>query len=124
MAGICRRAAPSRRDLGGKQKPPPLHGADDRLLLATVADRPAGGVDPAVECRIRYGSTVPDMLDQFILADDPVGVLRKVEEQVEDLRLDMFHSAVATPKLPSVSVEQEFIEFKQHFVRLSQFSSE
>jgi hypothetical protein len=28
-------------------------------------------------------------------------------------------SAVAAPKLPSVSVEQEFIELKQHLVRLS-----
>jgi hypothetical protein len=35
------------------------------------------------------------MLDQLILADDPVGVLRKVEEQVEDLRLDVNDSAVA-----------------------------
>ena len=64
------------------------------------------------------------MLDQLILADDPVGVLRKVEEQVEYLRLDVNDSAVAAPQLPSVGVEQEFIELKQHFVRLSQFSSE
>ena len=124
LPGGRRRAARSRPDLGGKQETPPLHGANDRLLLATVADRPAGGVDTAVECRIRYGSAVPDTLDQLILADDPVGVLRKVEEQVEDLRLDVNDSAVAAPKLPSVGVEQEFIELKQHFVRLSQFSSE
>ena len=71
-----------------------------------------------------YGSAVPDTLDQLILADDPVGVLHKVEEQVEDLRLDVNDFAVAAPQLPSVSVEQEFIELKQHFVRLSQFSSE
>ena len=116
--------ARSRRDGRGKQETSPLHCADDRLLLATVADRPAGGVDPAVECRIRYGATVPDTLDQLILADDPVGVLRKVKEQVEDLWLDMNYSAVAAPELPSVSVEQEFIELKQHFVRLSQFASE
>ena len=112
LPGGRRRAARSRPDLGGKQEAPPLHGANDRLPLATVADRPAGGVDTAVECRIRYGSAVPDTLDQLILADDPVGVLRKVEEQVEDLRLDVNDSAVAAPKLPSVSVEQEFIELK------------
>ena len=91
---------------------------------ATVANRPAGGVDAAVQCRVRYGTAVPDTLDQLILADDPVGVLRKVEEQVEDLRLDVNDSAVAGAKLPSVSVEREFIELKQHLVRLLQFSSE
>ena len=108
--GGRRRAARSRPDLGGKQETPPLDGTNDRLLLATVANRPAGGVDPAVQRCVRYGTPVPDTLDQLILADDPVGVLRKVKEQVEDLRLDVNDFAVAAPKLPSVSVEQEFIE--------------
>jgi hypothetical protein len=116
-------AAGSRSDVGGKQETPPLDGANDRLLLATVANRPAGGVDAAVQCRVRYGTAVPDTLDQLIFGDDPVCVLRKVEEQVEYLRLHVNDNAVAAPELPSIGVEQEFIELKQHFVRLSQFLS-
>jgi hypothetical protein len=72
-----------------------------------------------IECCVRYGTAVPDTLDQLIFGDDPVGVLRKVEEQVEYLQLHVNDNAVAAPELPSVGVEQEFIELKQHFVRLS-----
>ena len=69
------------------------------------------------------GTAVPDAFDQLIFADDPAGVLRKVEEQVEYLRLHVNDDTAVARELPLVGVEQEFIELKQHFVRLSQFLS-
>src|SRR6516164_5738323 len=101
--------ARSRRDGRGKQETSPLNCANDRLPLATVTNCTAGGVDTAVESRVRDGSAVPDALDQLILADHPVGILRKMEEEVEDLRLHVNYDAVAAFELPPVCVERKFI---------------
>jgi hypothetical protein len=113
-----------RYDLSGEEETSPLDGTDDRLLFATVANRPADAVDAAVQSCVRYDAAVPDLRDQLILADDPIGVSRKKDEQVENLRLHVNDNAVAAPKLAPVGVEGEFIELKQHSVRPSQFSSE
>jgi hypothetical protein len=52
---------------------------------------------------------VPDHLDQFVLAHDPVAVADQMHEQVKHLRLDMNNRAAA-PQLPPRNVDFEVSE--------------
>nr|WP_249127735.1 hypothetical protein [Bradyrhizobium lablabi] len=62
---------------------------NERLVVPIVAERAPRSVDPAAERSFRDDSTVPDRLDQLILADDPVVVAHEIGNEVEDLRFDM-----------------------------------
>jgi hypothetical protein len=81
-------------------------------LLPGVADCAAGGINATVQGGVRYGAAVPNLFDQFVLADDPVCILDKVDQQIEDLR---FHvdRAVWPRELPPVGINQKIIELKQ-----------
>ena len=67
---------------------PPVRGGDDRLARPVVADRPAGGLDPARKRRLAHEPIPPDGVEQLLLRHDAIGVGGEVDEHVEDLWLD------------------------------------
>src|SRR6266852_2967199 len=75
-------------------------GADQLLVLATVADRLSRGVDAAGQRRIRHDPAAPDRSDEIVLADDVVAILHQVDQQVEHLRLDMDRDLGASELAP------------------------
>ena len=52
------------------------NGADQPLFPATIADRAAGGVDAAVECRIGHDPAAPYHGNEIVPADDMIAVLQ------------------------------------------------
>jgi hypothetical protein len=62
---------------------------DEDLIVSVVAKRAPGAIDSAGERGLRDDPAIPDLLDQFILADNPVTVVHQVNDEIEHLRLDM-----------------------------------
>ena len=85
--------------------------ANERLPFSGVADGAASRIDTAVQSGVRYDAACPNLLDQLVFADEPVGVLGKVEKQIEDLRLHV-NRAVRASELPPVRINQEIIELE------------
>jgi len=105
---------------GIKQKASPLDGANEGLLLPPVADRSAGGIDPAVQSSVRDGAALPDLFDQLILADHPVRVPGKVDQQIKDLRLSV-NDTGSPSVVPPIRVYREVIKPIQHVTRHDAF---
>jgi hypothetical protein len=59
------------------------------LVVSVVTKRSPGAIDAAAERSLGDYPTIPDRLDQFILADNPVMVTHEVNDEIEHLRLDM-----------------------------------
>jgi hypothetical protein len=64
-------------------------GSYQPLVLAIVPHRLARGIDAAGQGRFRHHPSLPDGLDEVVLADHAVAVLHQVGQQVEHLRLDL-----------------------------------
>src|SRR5262249_21684596 len=96
-------------DLCREHEPVAWNGFDQDLVFAAFADCFTRRIDPAVESRVGNDSTFPDVLDQLVLTDHAVGILGKVEEQIEHLRFDMDCSA-PTFKLAPAGIESKIIE--------------
>ena len=75
--------------------------ANEALVVAAAAERPPGSADAGPERRLRDGTTVPDCLDQLILAHDSVAMLDEVNDQLKDLRLDVNNRASSSQFLSS-----------------------
>jgi hypothetical protein len=76
--------------------------ADHPLLPTAVADRPAGGLQPARQRRLGHEPAAPDLVEQLVLGDHPVPVADEVAQHLEDLRLQ-----VAGPAAPAQLVAEE-----------------
>src|SRR5579871_101177 len=61
-------------------------GLDVALPASAVADSGAGNVNPCRQSCIGDSATVPDSVDEFILADHSLSMANQIGEQVEDLR--------------------------------------
>src|SRR5262249_20685272 len=96
----------------------PRYGPDERLIFAALAERTSRRIDAAVQRGVRDDAALPDMLNQFILADHTICVLREIEQQIEHLRLDMDRAFGAFEFAP-VGVQAEIIEFYQQFSSLA-----
>ena len=77
------------RDVGDEAVAAAVHGADDPLGGAVVADGLAGGLDPAGERRLADEPVAPHLVEQLGLGHHPVAVRDEVGEHVEHLRLDV-----------------------------------
>ena len=75
-----------------------------RLPVAIVADRLPRGVDAAAQCGLRHDPSVPDGIQQLVLADDAVAVAYQVHQQVVHLRLDV-NDLTGTPQLLTTQVD-------------------
>ena len=96
-------------DIADETKPALVQCANEALVLAAVAERSPCRADAGAERRLRDGAPVPDRVDQLVLADDPIAVPNKVNEQIEHLRLDVNNRAGA-PQLVSRDVDLEIGE--------------
>jgi hypothetical protein len=83
---------------------PTVHGADHVLTLPGVTHRATGRLDPAGQRRFAHEPVAPDVVEQLLLAHDPVAVTDQVREHVEHLRLDRGGDAAIT-KLATLDVE-------------------
>ena len=63
--------------------------ANKSLVGSVVTKRAPGAIDAAGEGGLGDDPAIPDRLDQFILADNPVTVAHQVNDEIEDLRLDV-----------------------------------
>ena len=106
------------RDFSRKQKTVPWNRPNERLLLATLADGAPRGIDAAIQSRIGDDPSLPDVFDQFVLADHAVGVLSEIKKEVEDLRLDMDGAAGAFELAP-VGIKRKIIEIYQQLRSLA-----
>lgn len=89
------------------------HGADQRLARAVIADRLAGRVDPAGQGGLGDEASVPNLVDQLVLADDPVTIFHEVDDEVENLRLHGNGNLLAAQLTP-IGVEKVVPEHKLH----------
>ena len=84
------------------------------LVGSVVAERTPGAVDAAGERGLGDDPAIPDRLDQFILADDPVMVAHQMNDEIEHLRLDM--NGLAKPaQLLLAEVDLEFGKSVFHY---------
>jgi hypothetical protein len=67
---------------------PSVGSADERLTAAIVANRSTSRLDAGGEGRLADETVTPDVVEELLLGDDPIPVLDKVGEHVEDLWLD------------------------------------
>ncbi len=105
-------------DLADEAEAALVQRADEQLVVAGVADRLASGVDAARQRRLRNDSSVPDRLDQLVLADDASAVANQVEQKVEHLRLHV-HDLAAAAQLLLGDIELEIGKAKHAIPRFS-----
>jgi hypothetical protein len=86
---------------------------DETLLFAGVADRASDGVQSGRQRRIGYNATIPDRVDEIVLADDPIPAADQIFEQVENL-WGRRHNIGPAPQLASVGVQRTVLEEIAH----------
>ncbi len=79
-------------------------GADQGLVGAGIADRPARGIDPAGQGRFRDGTAMPDPVNQLVLGHHAIAVFHQMDDEIEHLWLDG-NGTVASAQLASVGVK-------------------
>jgi hypothetical protein len=89
------------------------NGADEPLFLAVVADRVSGGVDPAIQRRVRDDTPTPHQRNEIIPADHAIAVFQQVDQQVENLRLHR-HQFAAAVQFAAIDVQDVIIEVEFH----------
>jgi hypothetical protein len=78
---------------------------DQALFLTGIADRAPGNIQAGCQRRIGHAATIPDGVDEVVLADDALPVADQVIEQVEHLWRDGDHVRPAMQFAP-VGVER------------------
>src|SRR5262249_37768854 len=86
-------------------------GADQRLLLAVVADRLTRGIDATCKRRFGHDAAVPDGSEHVIFADDTMAVLDQMDQQVEDLG-DKMAERGPPPQFAPVDVEDVVAKYE------------
>ena len=87
---------------------------NESLVGPVVAKRAPGAIDAAGERGLGDDPAIPDRLDQFILADDPIMIAHQVNDEIEDLRLDVNGQAKSAQFLLA-EVDLELGKPVQHF---------
>jgi hypothetical protein len=78
--------------------------ADQLLLLAAVAHRPARRIDTGGQGRIGHDAPAPHGRDEIILAHHAVAIFHEMNQKIEHLRLDRDRFGAA-PQLAPVCVK-------------------
>ena len=83
-----------------------------RLWLSPgIADRLAGGGDPAAQGGFRDNPAIPDGVEDLVLADDAVVVLQQESQEIEYLRLQVHDfpapAQLVPPKIQLIAVKDE-----------------
>src|SRR5262245_64404512 len=93
-----------------------MDGANQALLLASVAYRPARSIDPAGKRRFGHGSATPDRGQQVVLAHHTFAVINQKQEKIEYLRFDSLQ-APSSAQLAPMPVNGIVFENKQQLTR-------
>jgi hypothetical protein len=93
-----------------------MDGANQALLLASVAYRPARSIDPAGKRRFGHDSTTPDRGQQVVLAHHTFAVINQKQEKIEYLRFDSLQ-APSSAQLAPMPVNGIVFENKQQLTR-------
>ena len=109
----CRRRSDG-LDIADKAEATPVQCPDEKLIGAVVAKHAPGAIDAAGERGFGDGPAIPDGVDQFILADNPIMVADQMNDEIEDLRLDMDGHALAA-QLVLAEVELEIGKTVFHY---------
>ena len=73
---------------------------NEALVVTAVAERAPGRADARAECALRNDTTVPNRVEQFVLADASIAVANEVDKRIEYLRLDVNNRAGAPHLVP------------------------
>jgi hypothetical protein len=92
----------------------PVQSPDEKLIGPVVAQHAPCAIDAVGECGFGDGPAIPDRVDQFILAHNPVMVAHEMNEEIEDLRLDVDGHTLA-PQLMLAEVDFEIREPVLHY---------
>ncbi len=87
----------------------PADGPDVALRFAVVAERAAGRLDAAGQCRLTDEASTPHGVEQLLLGHEPVMVADQLGQHVEHLGLDTDHLAVRA-QLVALGVQYESVE--------------
>src|SRR5262245_11982570 len=96
-------------DVTDETKPTLTQRANKTLTVAAVAERAPGGADTGTQRRLRDDASLPNCLEEFVLAHDSIAVPNEVNEEVEYLRLDV-NGRAGAPHLLSCDVNLEIGE--------------
>src|SRR5262252_3913359 len=69
-------------DIADEAKPALVQRANEALVVAAVAERTPGCSDAGAQRRLRDDAALPDRIDQLVLADDPLAVANKVNQEI------------------------------------------
>jgi hypothetical protein len=94
-----------------------MDGANQALLLASVADRSTRSIDPAGKRRFGHSSATPDRGQQVVLAHYTFAVIDQKQEKIENLRFDS-QQPPSSAQLPPMSVNGIVFENQQQLTRL------
>src|SRR5260221_11608403 len=81
-------------------KPTLMQRANETLVVAAGPERAPGRADARAQRRLRDDASLPNRLEQLVLAHDSIAVAHEVNKEVEQLRLAVDHRAGA-PALPA-----------------------
>jgi len=87
----------------------PADGPDVALSLAVIAERAAGRLDAAGQCRLTHETTTPHRVEEFLLGHESVVVSDQLGQHVEHLRFDADHP-IAAAQFVALGVEDEVVE--------------
>src|SRR5262245_346492 len=93
-------------DVTDETKPTLAQRANTRLTVAAVGERAPGRADAGTQRRLRDDASLPNRLEEFVLAHDSIAVPNEVNEEVEYLRLDV-NGRAGAPHLLSCDVNLE-----------------
>src|SRR6266478_8121236 len=96
-------------DVTDETKPTLVRRANEALVIAAVAERAPGRADARAQRRLRDDASLPNRLEELVLAHDSIAVADEVNKEVEHLRLDVNDRAGA-PHLLSCEVDLEIGE--------------
>ena len=96
-------------DITDKTKPTLMQRANETLVVAAIAERAPGRADARAQRRLRDDASLPNRLEELVLAHDSIAVADEVNKEVEHLRLDVNDRAGA-PHLLSCEVDLEIGE--------------
>ena len=86
-----------------------MHRADVFLVGAVVAQRLAHGLDDGRNSRVGDDPAVPDLLYQFILADQPVGIFDQIAERCKGASLKR-HGFPRVLKLAAIQIQRKTVK--------------
>src|SRR5260370_1821885 len=78
-------------DITDETKPTLMQRANETLVVAAVAERAPGRADARAQRRLRDDASLPNRLEQLVLAHDSIPVSDELNKKVEHTRLTLTH---------------------------------